>query len=345
MPAPVFRTMTRTCSPPLRLHPAPRPCRPRAPPRSAFSIRFVNTSPSRNGSPHTGRHRIGVAALDRRAAGRAGPSPPARRAPPARTPPAASRARAATGSAGSPRDGPGGRRLQHALDVLRAAGRRAARSASSSSRSPRMVASGVRISWATRAAMPPRKASWSARRISSRMRCFSVASRNTSTWRGRSPRPVPALGGDLEEQGVPLGRHDRAPRSSCTGSSPAASSSRSRASGAFALESGKTPAADRIGFAAIALEGRSEQRLRGGVERDAGCPRDRGGACPRAAAARMSLSRTKRSMERVEPSRARRRGLPARPARSSSRSVRSPRRDATTAPRPSRRCPGCGRRS
>src|SRR6266851_225529 len=51
----------------------------------------------------------------------------------------------------------------------------AGRSAWSSSRSPRMVARGVRISCAMRAAMPPRKASWSARRICSRMRRFAEA--------------------------------------------------------------------------------------------------------------------------------------------------------------------------
>ena len=47
----------------------------------------------------------------------------------------------------------------------------------SSSTSPRTVAMGVRISWATRAAIPPRNASWSARRISSRILRFSEASR------------------------------------------------------------------------------------------------------------------------------------------------------------------------
>src|SRR5262252_2683563 len=157
IPAPEFSTRTRTCSPSggsIRMR--TRPLEGAA--SRALSIRLPNTSASRKGSPHTG--------------GTASESPRS-------TMSRGSRGRMATTSSSVSGKGTACHISGSGCERVRRFSTRrfcrstpmstrsiywrraspAARSAWSSSRRPRMAASGVRISWAMRAAMPPRKAS------------------------------------------------------------------------------------------------------------------------------------------------------------------------------------------
>ena len=148
-----------------------------------------------------------------------------------------------------------------------------------------------------RAAMPPRNASWSARRISSRMRRFSEASRMTSTcavaarpqsrrWAVTSRRSACPL---AVTTGTSL---------SCTGPGAPGSPSRSRANRSLPLCRGNAPASERMGSPRWGSSDRSS-RASAVALNDTRVPDGSRSSMPSGSRARMSLSRTKRSMDSV----------------------------------------------